>query len=160
MATMTSRVGELIDAIGAALEGRAGLEGVNVLTGPASDAELGIEYIALGIDEIRLPKRFAGATNRLQMETLTIPCELQARAGGAGNPAIKAARDRALAIYAEVEDAHRTAVAAAGGSVTFGIPEVATVRLSDGLMGQGFVENERTAVIRFDFDADVYLVST
>jgi hypothetical protein len=159
MATATSRLGELIDAMAATLEARSGLAGVNILTGPASDEELGIEYIALAIGEIQLPKRFAAAGNRLALETLTIPCELQARAEGAGNPARKVARDRALALYAEVEDAHRTAVAAPGGSVTFGVPEVAAVRLSSARMGQGYVDNERTVVIGFEFEADVYLVS-
>ena len=157
MTTTTSVLPAFLNAIQTALDAEAALDGVNVLSGPAGPLELGIEYVALAIGEIGLAQSWGAQETRYKKEDYSIPCELHARTAGAGEAAIRAARARAFALLAVVEDVLRTALSPPGPP--FGIAAIDACQVEDVRFGQGFVDNERTATVQFDITARTSLIS-
>jgi hypothetical protein len=95
-------IGSVLDAIRAALILRSGLSGVNVYTGIVSMEEAGLECIAFG--DARLNEEAASMGGN-RMETWDVNGDIRVSKPwqGAIETTIKAARDRALAIFAELE---------------------------------------------------------
>lgn len=98
----TSAVGSVVDAIRAALILRSGLAGVNVFSGPVGFEEAGQECIAFG--NMRLIEEAASMGGN-RSESWAVDGELRVVKTwqGGTEPTIEAARDRALAVFAEVE---------------------------------------------------------
>ena len=99
----TSAIGTTIDDIRAGLASRAGLSEVNVFSGTVPVEEAGRECIALGYATL---SEVAAAMGGVREETWTLAgSEIRVIAGWQGDTeaTIKAARDRALEILAEVE---------------------------------------------------------
>ena len=155
MATATSVLPDLLDAIQAGLDARAGLNGVTVLSGPADADDLGREYIALGLNdpEISIPQRPGAQTVNYRKESISIPCELRANQPGKGETNIRAARDRAFALFAEVEDWVRS-------NKTAGLSAVDALHITNARANQGADDNGRFVVIKFDLDAQTSLIDS
>lgn len=155
MATATSVLPDLLDAIQAGLDARAGLDNVTVLSGPADADDLGREYIALGLNdpEISIPQRPGAQTVSYRKESISIPCELRANQPGKGEGSIRAARDRAFALFAEVEDWVRS-------NKTAGLSAVDALHITNARANQGADDNGRYVVIKFDLDAQTSLIDS
>jgi hypothetical protein len=97
-------VATVLDAICAALPDRAGLAGVNVYSAPVSTDDAGTEYIVFGNPKLETVR---GGAAGYRAETWRVEGELRAWKPWAGSIelTIKAARDRALALFGEL-DAH------------------------------------------------------
>lgn len=99
-----SQIGTVLDDIRSGLVARAGLASVGVFTGGVSETEAEgyLETIEFGDADLSESQHTAGG-NRL--EEWTVDGSLIARASWQGDaePTIKAARDRALEMFAEVE---------------------------------------------------------
>ena len=99
---MSTAIGTVLDAIRAALILRANLSGVNVFSGPVSWEEAGVECIALG--DARLDEEeMAMGGNRLEEWDVDGEILTQRPWQTTTETTIKAARDRTLALFAEVE---------------------------------------------------------
>lgn len=99
----TSAIGTIKDALVAALKLRANLAGVNIFSGFVGVEEAGVECIAL--EDARLVE-VAAAMGGNRIETWEIDGEVAAVkpwTGGTTELTIKAARDRAVALLAEIE---------------------------------------------------------
>ncbi len=99
----TSAIGTSLDAIRAGLILRAGLSGVTVFTGPVPPEEAGLECIAFGDAELT---EVGAAMGGLRAETWQVSGEIRVVKpwqNGGTETTIKAARDRDLAIFAELE---------------------------------------------------------
>ncbi len=89
-----------LDTITAGLKLRTGLIGVKVFSGPVTQDDAGLECIAFGdVHGTEDPEAMVGERE----EDYVIEGTLLAVKSGAGETVIKAARDRAFAIYAEIE---------------------------------------------------------
>jgi len=98
----TSAIGTVLDAIRAALILRAGLSGVNVFSGVVSLEEAGLECLAYDGGLLAEDSSSMGGN---KLEVWDIDGEIRVFKPWAGDTelTIKAARDRALAIFAELE---------------------------------------------------------
>lgn len=98
----TSAIGTVLDALRTSLVARTNLSGVNVFSGPVSAEEAGLECIAFGDADLT---EVAFAMGGLRQETWTVEGETRVVAAWKGTTelTIAAARDRALAIFAELE---------------------------------------------------------
>lgn len=108
MATTTSRIPDVMDALQTGLAARAGLANVTVQSGPGDLKYLGLEYLALGVGRVSIPQSQRAAGNQFKQEAARIDCEIRSGVVGVGETAIRACRDRAFVILAEVEDFLRT----------------------------------------------------
>jgi hypothetical protein len=104
MATRTSTVPAVLDALKALLGARAGLDGVTVTTAPSGDPipTESIQFFGTGGDQA-----WDAIGNRRRKETYTIRGGIFIQRRGAGPDVWDAARERAYAILAELEDAIR-----------------------------------------------------
>jgi hypothetical protein len=99
----TSAIGTVKDAIRAALILRAGLSGVNVYSAAVSSDDAGLECIAIG--NAKLDEE-AFAMSGYRQEDWRVESEIRVVFKpwqGTTELTIKAARDRTLAIFAEIE---------------------------------------------------------
>ena len=98
----TSAIGTVLDAIRAGLILRSGLDGVNVYTADIPIEEAGQECIAF--NDCRLTQMLLAMGGK-QDETWEVDADIRVVKPWAGGTelTIKAARDRLLAIWAEVE---------------------------------------------------------
>jgi hypothetical protein len=99
----TSAIGTVLDAIRAALIIRANLAGVNVFTGTVSHEEAGTECIAFGGGRLT---EIAAAMGGHRLETWEVDGEIRVVSqtwAGTTETSAKAARDRTLALFAELE---------------------------------------------------------
>lgn len=99
----TSAIGTVLDALRAALILRANLTGVQVYSAAVSLEEAGLESIEFGDAELVEEELAMGGS---KLETWDVECALVGQAKpwqGDTEATIKAARDRALALFAEVE---------------------------------------------------------
>jgi hypothetical protein len=98
----TSFIGTTLDSIRAGLVNLSGLSGVNVFSGSVPMEEAGLECAAFGNGRLNEESMSMGG-NRL--EVWTIGGEIRVVKGwqGTTEATIKAARDRALEIAAEIE---------------------------------------------------------
>ena len=98
----TSSLGTVLDAIRAALILRSNLTGVSVFSGPVSLEEAGQECIAFG--DARLDENaMAMGGNRWEVWNIEGEIRIVKPWAGSTEQTIKAARDRALALFAEIE---------------------------------------------------------
>lgn len=98
----TSAIGTILDAIRTALVARSGLTGVNVFTGGVPIEDAGLECIAfLGATLDEAANTNGG--NRLETWRVQGATQVIKPWQGTTEESIKAARDRALAIFAELE---------------------------------------------------------
>jgi hypothetical protein len=104
MATASS-IGTFLDAVRAALLLRAGLSGVHVFTGPVDNLSIGTEAIVFAVDSTEVQQDYPTVPQREAFETYAVEGRIWIVKQGAGETAIKAARDRALAIMNEVQSA-------------------------------------------------------
>jgi hypothetical protein len=98
----TSAIGTVLDAIRAALVLRSGLSGVNVYTGRVSVEEAGTECIAFGGGTLTEIRQAMGG-NKLETWEIGGETRVVKPWQGTTETTIKAARDRVLAIFAQVE---------------------------------------------------------
>lgn len=136
----TSAIGTTLDAIRAGLVLRDGLAGVNVFSGPVAYEEAGLECIAMG-DAVLTEVAFAMGGAR--EETWTVHAETYVLKPWAGDTelTIASARDRALALWAEVESY-------LNDTYTGSLPDAS---MESGEMEQGFGPDGRWCRLRFDF---------
>lgn len=155
MATATSVLPDLLDAIQTGLSGVAALAGVTVVSGPLDAEDLGREYIVLGVNDpdITLPQRPGAQNMNYRKEAISIPCELRANKPGKGEINIRAARDRAFKLFAAVEDWVRN-------NKTAGIPAVDALHITSVRIQQGADDKQRYVVMRFDLDAQTSLIDS
>ena len=139
----TSALGTTLDAIRAGLILRAGLAGVNVYSGPVSHEEGGRECIWM--DNATLNEE-AAAMGGQRSEVWQVKCQLwadvdawQGASAGSTEETIKAARDRALAIFAEVESY-------INDTYTGTLPDV---NVTAGELRQGYMPDGRTCAVDF-----------
>lgn len=106
MATTTSKIAAVEDALVAALKLRPGLAGVQVDIGPLGD-ENAREHIQIGVGvgaSVSVQQEWGALGNRQRDESGVIHGEIYVKKPGAGASAIRAARDRAWELLAEVEE--------------------------------------------------------
>lgn len=150
MATHTSTVPAVLDALKALLDARAGLDGVTVTTAPSGDpipAE-SIQFFGTNGDQA-----WAAIGNRRRSETYTIRGGIFIQRRGAGQAVWDAARERAYAILAELEDAIRALP-------TLGLADRVVVQLARVDLDQGGQDNGRWAALDIDIGVTAELVSS
>lgn len=99
---ISSTIGTALDNLRAQLVARPGLVDVQVVTGPLSSKQTARESIQLGI-EIEATQAWGPLGNRRKKEAYPLDGVLFVLCPGAGEEPIKAARDRALSLLAEIE---------------------------------------------------------
>ena len=105
MPVTTTKAAQVEDALITALKSRAGLTGVQVEAGPLGVKESEPEYI----QTVGEPATLSGSQEwgsigaHRKEETCQILCEIYVRKPGAGATVLRAARDRALELMAEIE---------------------------------------------------------
>lgn len=134
----TAVVGTVLDSIRAGLIAVTGLSGVNVFSGPIPFEEAGVECIAFG--DARLNEEPA-AMGGVREERWTVDGEIRVVKAwqGTTEQTIKAARDRALAIYAAVE----TYI---NDTYTGSLPDAS---MSDGDLKQSYLPDGRVCSVLF-----------
>jgi len=134
----TSTIPAVLDALVDALKAVPGLSGVGVFSGPAGDSGV-VECIEIG-SEIQITESAAGMGG-IRDERFDVEGSVFAIKPGASEAAIRAARDRAFDLFAEVEtylnDNHTV-----GGTC-------ATTDISKGTVKQGYFQDGRICSIEF-----------
>ena len=102
MATASS-LGVFLDSLRAQLLVRGGLAGVRIFTGPVGDHEIGAENIVFAVDPVDVAQAYPTVPQREAFESYSVEGRIWIVKSGGGETAIKAARDRALAILGEVQ---------------------------------------------------------
>lgn len=147
-----------LDALTAALAARPGLAGVAVFSAPVDPDLLGKEAIELA-ESVDVNQTSAAMSSRDISETFTVkgsilvasPMVKQASVMATINTAAKAARDRALAIYAEVCDELADDITVDGS--------VLGADVGGYVLEQGFSPEDqmgRVARIEFSIDAEAH----
>ena len=135
----TSAVGTVLDDIRAALILRGALTGVNVFSGPVSEEEGGQEFVWFGnATLVETPASMGGNL----FDTWEISGEVWAAMKswqGDTETTIKAARDRALAVFAQIE-AH------INDTYVGSYPDVT---ITAGELRQGVIPDGRRAAVNF-----------
>lgn len=107
MATATSRAAAIEDALIEQLQARPGLAGVQVEIGPLGDQEARNEWIQIGTavagPGLSSSQEWGALGNRRRDEAGTIHGGIFVQKAGAGPAVIRACRDRAWELLAEVE---------------------------------------------------------
>ena len=93
-----------LDAMVAALKLRAGLSGVNVYSGPVDDLSAGQEAIVFGVEMVSAENEYPQMPMLEAWEQFDVTGWTWVSKPGAGEAAIKTARDRAFAILEELVD--------------------------------------------------------
>lgn len=102
MATASS-LGAFLDAVRAALLARPGLAGVRIFTAPVGEQDIGAENIVFAVEKTRVDQDYPTVPQRESFETYNVEGRIWIVTPGGGEAAIKAARDRALAILTQVQ---------------------------------------------------------
>lgn len=137
----TSAIGTQLDAIRAGLVLRSGLSGVNVFSGPVSFEEAGLECIAFG--DATLDETF-GAMGGNRRETWTVKGEIRKVIkswASSTEETIKAARDRDLVLFAEIESYIND---------TYNTGTLPDANITAGELAQGFGPDGRWCSLLFD----------
>lgn len=144
----TSAVPAFLDALRTRLLARPGLAGVQVATGPlAEDTALeSIQVFRVDTDQV-----WAALGGRSREETGTMTGAIWIVAPGADEPAIKAARDRAYALLAELESDLRADPSVNG---TVRVAQLASADLT-----QGLNDNGRVAQVTFTVNLEARLTT-
>lgn len=150
MATHTSTVPAVLDALKTLLDARAGLAGVTVTTAPSGEPVPmeSIQFFGTNGDQA-----WAALGNRRRRETYTIRGGIFIIKGGAGADVWDAARERAYALLAELEDAIRV-------SPTLDLADRVIIQLTRADLDQGAQDNGRWAALDIDLGVTAELVSS
>ncbi|MGE4338200.1 MAG: hypothetical protein AB7E55_19810 [Pigmentiphaga sp.] len=105
MATTTSTIPAFMDALRSQLLAREGLAGVEVFTGPMGEDTPREAIVLFGTDA---SQEWGAIGNRRRDESYTVEAATWVKRPGAGEAAIKEARDRAFELIGEVENQLRT----------------------------------------------------
>lgn len=97
-------VGVFLDALRTKLGIRAGLAGVHIFTGPVDDVAIGEEAIVFAVDETNATFNYRTLPRIEVFEEYDVEGRIWVVKPGGGEAAIKATRDRALAIFEQVAD--------------------------------------------------------
>jgi hypothetical protein len=151
MATHTSTVPAVLDAIKALLDARSALStaGVVVTTAPSGDP---IPAESIQLFGTNGDQEWAAIGNRRRRESYTIRSGIFVIRRGAGAAVWDAARERAYAILAELEDAIRV-------MPTLGLADRVIVQLARVDLDQGPQDNGRWAALDIDLAVTAELVS-
>lgn len=155
MAVTTSKVADIEDALITQLQAREGLEGVQVDIGPLGDQSARGEYIQLGVGiggGVSVQQVWGALGNRRRDETGTIRGEIYVERPGAGAAVIRAARDRAWELLAEVEAQLRE------DPKINNLARVAAMQASEETRGIG--PGNRQSVIQFTIEYEATLPRT
>jgi len=95
---------EFLDNIVAALKLRAGLDGVNIFSGPVDDLTAGKEAIVFGVEMISAENEYMTMPQVECWERYTVTGWTWVQKPGRDETVIKAARDRAFALLEELVD--------------------------------------------------------
>jgi hypothetical protein len=98
-----SSLGAFLDAIRNALLDRPGLADVNIYTGPVGPTEVGEENIVFAVDPTSVNQDYPTIPQREAFESYDVEGRIWTVKPGSGEPVIKEARDRALAILNQVQ---------------------------------------------------------
>jgi hypothetical protein len=157
MATHTSTVPDVLDALKALLDARrvaapaGALAGVEVRTAPSGDP---VPFESIQMFGTAGDQEWAALGNRRRRESYTIRAGIFIRRMGAGEALAKEVRDRAYAILAELEDAIRV-------SPTLGLPDRVTIQLARVDLEQGLNPDDgRIAALDLDLAVTAELVSS
>lgn len=164
MATHTSTVPDVLDALKALLDARKATPGSPLAANPATDLEetvittaatgepvpkQSIQFFGTGGDQ-----EWAAIGNRRRRETYTIRGGIFVVYGGTiGDGVADIARNRVYTLLAELEDAIRV-------SPTLGLPDRVIVQLARADLDQGAQDNGRWAALDIDLAVTAELVST
>lgn len=103
MTVTTTLATQFEDALLTALQGRAGLSGVNIEMTPVDRAAGDWIMIGAGDDSaVSSSESWSLVGNVRRREVVTLDCIIEVTKSGAGETVAKAARDRAHALFAEV----------------------------------------------------------
>lgn len=149
MATHTSTVPAVLDALKALLDPRAGLAGVTVTTAPSGEP---VPMESIQLFGTAGDQEWAAIGNRRRRESYTIRGGIFIIKGGAGSAVWDAARERAYALLAELEDAIRV-------MPTLGLADRVIVQLARADLDQGAQDNGRWAALDLDLAVTAELVS-
>ena len=97
-------IGTFLDAFRTKLLARGGLAGVAVFTGPVDDVSVGKDAIVFAVDETSAEFSYRTLPALEVFESYNVEGRIWVVKPGAGETAIKTARDRALAIFEQVVD--------------------------------------------------------
>jgi len=111
-------VGAFLDAFCTKLVTRGGLAGVHVFTGPVDDISIGEEAIVFAVDETSAEFSYRTLPHIEVFEEYDVEGRIWVVKPGAGEAAIKATRDRALAIFEQVVDELATDNTSTAATVT------------------------------------------
>src|SRR5215470_17872349 len=114
--TSPSRVPELIDNLVAALQAAPGLDGVQVVDGPLVSSSAAREWVFVGYDgdpegemqAASASQEWAGLGAKAKNEIIALNCCVMVLDG---STEVKPARDRAFAVFGDVESVARSDVA-------------------------------------------------
>lgn len=113
MTITTTLAADFEDELLAAWRARPGLADVQVLMGPPGDELRAGDFLVTSVgdddDTIRADEKYGVLGNIRRRELITIDCLIMVHKPGGGEDVIKAARDRAHEIFAEVAEEFRTA---------------------------------------------------
>jgi hypothetical protein len=98
-----SSLGSFLTAVRDALGNRIGLAGVRIFTGPVAEQDIGTENIVFAVEETRVSQDYPTVPQRESFETYAVEGRIWIVKPGSGEPAITAARERALEILGEVQ---------------------------------------------------------
>jgi hypothetical protein len=107
MATVTTKAGQVEDALVAQLQARVGLAGVQVDIGPLGDSSARGEWIQFGVGEsaaLSGAQEWGSLGNKRKDERVSITGRVFVASSGTGTNRLRDARDRALELMAEVEE--------------------------------------------------------
>lgn len=93
-----------LDALRAALVARTAMANVNVFSGDVDPEAAGAEFVILAAEDASPEFNRITAPKRQTFEEYDVPCFLWIAKPGAGESAIKAARDRAFVLLEDVTD--------------------------------------------------------
>jgi len=149
--TTTSTIPNLLNTLQERLAARSGLAGVQIVSAPLGPQSTALESIQFG-GVVESEQTVASLGNRRRTESYQVHGIIWIAKSGAGEQTIRAARDRAYELFAELEDELR-ADHTVGGTVIRG--EIGENALDQGLSEQG----ARVARITYILNIETQLIT-
>jgi hypothetical protein len=149
--------GDFLDAFKTQLEARPNLSGVTVYTGPPSPDVDTTEAVVLADGDVDGQTPWAALGQLRRDDLITVPCSVTVARPGAGETAVKTARDRVEALFVEV-------LAALADPPTVGTQTIKsddiTYRMSQFAANDSSGTPMRVCRLEFDFTVTVRVTST
>lgn len=139
-----------LDAFRAKLLLRSELAGVNIYTGPVDDLSIGEEALVFAVDETEGELEYKTLPHAEAFESYDVEGRIWIVVAGAGETAIKAARDRAFVLFAEVASELKADNVSTAGTVT--ALGVSDARITEWTLKQIVVDGGRDARITFNVE--------